>query len=69
MNIEQVYERLRYQPHKILSFDIDEKRVTSYHNSKDNAIMMLIEMAKYSDHINLEFDVWSEGYKCELRLK
>lgn len=66
MTIVEIYEKLKKHPHRRMSVDTTERTVTSWHNSKDNAIMMLIEMSKYSDSISLEL-VFDE-YKVVVKM-
>lgn len=54
MTIENIYAKLRNQPHRRIYLHSEDNEIVSWHNSKDNAIMMLIEMSKYTDFISLE---------------
>lgn len=67
MTIEDIYKKLRYQPHRNIYLHSEDNEIISLHNSKDNAIMMLIEMSKYTDYISLELVI--NEYKVTMKYK
>ena len=67
MTLENIYTKLRHNAHRRINLHPEDCEIVSWHNSKDNAIMMLIEMSKYTDHISLEL-VLSE-YKVTMKYK
>lgn len=67
MEINEIYKELRYNPHRNMYLNAEDNQIESWHNSKENAIMMLIEMSKYTDKISLEHIV--NSYKVTMRPK
>lgn len=67
MTIENIYTKLRYQPHRNIYLHSEDNEIVSWHNSKDNAIMMLMEMSKYTDYISLELIM--DEYKVTMKYK
>lgn len=66
MEKEVIENKLRRIPHKF--FFVNDKSFKTIHNSKENAITMLMEMSDFSDNISLNYDIWSEEYVVEMVL-
>lgn len=66
MEKEVIENKLRRIPHKF--FFVNDKSFKTIHNSKENAITMLMEMSDFSDNISLNYDMWSEEYVVEMVL-
>ena len=66
MEKEVIENKLRRMPHKF--FFVNGKSFKTIHNSKENAITMLMEMSDFSDNISLNYDMWSEEYVVEMVL-
>lgn len=67
MTIHDIYTKLRYQPHRNIYLHSDDYEIVSWHNSKENAIMMLIEMSKFTNWVSLELTI--SGYKVTMKYK
>lgn len=66
MEKEVIENKLRRMPHKF--FFVNDKSFKTIHNSKENAITMLMEMSDFSDNISMNYDMWSEEYVVEMVL-
>ena len=67
MTLEEIYIQLRYNPHRHIYLHNEDNEIVSWHNSKENAISMLIEMSKYTDIISLELVM--DEYKVTMKYK
>lgn len=66
MEKEVIENKLRRIPHKF--FFVNDKSFKTIHNSKENAITMLMEMSDFSDNITLKYNMRDEEYVVEMLL-
>lgn len=64
MEKEVIENKLRRIPHKF--FFVNGKSFKTIHNSKENAITMLMEMSTFSDNISLKYNMWDKEYAVEM---
>ena len=65
---ENIYEKLRKNPYKFIKINKKEKYIIAAFNKLEDAISILIDASKYSNNVNLIYNVFSKEYHITLYL-
>ena len=66
--LENIYEKLRNNPYKFIKINKKEKCIIAAFNKLEDAISILIDASKYSNNVNLIYNVFSKKYHITLYL-